>query len=325
MKVCEKCGIMFGKGANVCPKCGFTNSANAKDKTVGIFMNSTPNSKSDTEIKINDSINIDVRTHDSNKTVGVYIDETDNGNIPVINKNESSNQIIAEEPISIGVKNEPLRKSEATVAEYVGNEDRKDNRTVPHFVGTKNKEDNRTVPHFVGNNDKEDNRTIPNYVGESAETEVNDIYIPGLQDEINEDEIIQLNNQNVISPAFSEEFKKRNKKPYAVFIAVEGVNLGKVYVAYEGVNTVGRSDGMDIVIEKDSSVSRESHCLIDCKTDGNVVLKSGKSKGITYLDNKPVFGECEIKDRSVVIVGKNKLMLIKICSDSFMWDVGDKN
>ena len=355
MKVCEKCGIMYDKGTVNCPKCGLSNPINTNgetvgifggksqsdkikindsisidfkapegSKTVGVFVDDATNSQND-EIKINDSINIGIKAPEVNKTVGVFVDDVTNSHDDEIKINDS---------ISIDIK---APKGNRTVGVFVDEsandsipiiKKTEEDKSTPIPIGTANTSSNNseaTVAEFVGNEDKENDKTKAHFVGETAQTEINDIFIQGLQDEIHEDDDISIVKSNIITPAFSEEFEQKNKKPYAIFVAVEGANIGKVYTAHEGINTVGRSDNMTISLEKDSTVSRDTHCSIECKTNGSVLLKSGKSKGITYLENKPVFGECEVKDRDIINEEKNKLMTIKICNDNFVWDEGENS
>lgn len=125
--------------------------------------------------------------------------------------------------------------------------------------------------------------------------------------------------ENSFTPVHSSAFTPKTDFPIAILVAFQGIHKGDIYEIYRGQNTLGRGEDMKIRLEKDETVSRNVHCMIIGEDNAKCFVKSGQSRGMTYLNDKVVFATTELQDRDVIAVGKTKLMLIMICRDGFSW------
>ncbi|MDD3959993.1 MAG: FHA domain-containing protein [Oscillospiraceae bacterium] len=125
--------------------------------------------------------------------------------------------------------------------------------------------------------------------------------------------------ENILTPVHSSAFSPKASFPIAILVAVQGIHKGEIYEICRGQNTLGRGEDMNIRLEKDETVSRNIHCIMIVEDNDKCFVKSGQSRGMTYLNDKVVFATTELQDRDVIAVGKTKLMLIMICRDGFSW------
>lgn len=125
--------------------------------------------------------------------------------------------------------------------------------------------------------------------------------------------------ENILTPVHSSAFSPRTSFPIAILVAIQGIHKGEIYELFRGQNTVGRGEDMKIKLEKDETVSRNTHCIILADENDRCFVKTGQSRGMTYLNNKVIFATTELQDRDVIAIGKTELLLVKICSNGFSW------
>lgn len=108
-------------------------------------------------------------------------------------------------------------------------------------------------------------------------------------------------------------------------VCIEGNNLGKDYRLISGRNFIGRSQKMDVVLDGDPSVSRESHAVVVYEPKGNIYLiQPGASKELSYLNDEVVLESKVIKMNDKITVGATTLMFIPCCSENFVWNTAKK-
>ncbi|MCD7746709.1 MAG: FHA domain-containing protein [Lachnospiraceae bacterium] len=109
-------------------------------------------------------------------------------------------------------------------------------------------------------------------------------------------------------------------EPVGWLVCIEGNDFGRSYPLRDGINTLGRSANMDIVISKDPSVSRNSHALViyDEKSRTFQALP-GEAKRPVYVNDDFVMLPIEMKARDVLCVGDTRLMLVPCCDETFSW------
>ena len=108
-------------------------------------------------------------------------------------------------------------------------------------------------------------------------------------------------------------------------VCVEGAHFGEDFRLKSGRNFIGRSSDMDVVIAKDSAVSREKHAVVVYEPKGNMFLvMPGESKELCYLNDDVALTPKEIKANDILTVGETKLMFIPCCSPTFNWDSAKK-
>lgn len=105
-------------------------------------------------------------------------------------------------------------------------------------------------------------------------------------------------------------------------VCTEGSNFGKDYKLKSGRNFIGRSNGMDIQILSDLTVSKDKHAVViyEPKTL-KYLVQPGESHELCYLNDSVVLSPVEIKQNDVVTVGETKLMFFSCCSEIFNWDM----
>ena len=108
-------------------------------------------------------------------------------------------------------------------------------------------------------------------------------------------------------------------------VCVEGEHFGEDFRLKSGRNFIGRSSGMDVVIARDSAVSRERHAIIVYEPKGRLFLVApGESKELCYLNDEVVLTPKEIKTNDLLTIGDTSLMFIPCCGPAFNWDRAKK-
>lgn len=99
-----------------------------------------------------------------------------------------------------------------------------------------------------------------------------------------------------------------------------GVNRGKSYQIYGGINTVGRSEKMDICIKGDNKISSENHVKISYSDKNNrFKILPGDGKNISYLNDEEIYSAEMLNPYDVIDFGDTKLIFVPLCHDGFRW------
>ena len=116
--------------------------------------------------------------------------------------------------------------------------------------------------------------------------------------------------------------EKGERQPVAGWlVCVEGPHFGQDFRIEMGRNFVGRAQTMDIVLDKDQSISREKHAIIVYEPKGNMfIIQSGDSKELFYLNDRVVLSPTEMKPYDNLKIGSSILLFVPFCSDSFNWN-----
>ena len=103
-------------------------------------------------------------------------------------------------------------------------------------------------------------------------------------------------------------------------VCVEGKHYGEDFKIKMGKNSVGRSPTMDIVLSKDSSVSREKHAIVVYEPQENIfILLGGESKELCYLNGQVVLSPQVLKIYDKIKLGSSVLMFVPLCGENFIW------
>ena len=101
---------------------------------------------------------------------------------------------------------------------------------------------------------------------------------------------------------------------------VEGPSRGKSYTIRGGINSIGRSEQMDIPITGDRTISAENHARLSYSERNNRFnLLPGDGRNIVYLNGEEVFGPMPLKAYDIIDFGETKLLFIPLCSERFIW------
>ena len=105
---------------------------------------------------------------------------------------------------------------------------------------------------------------------------------------------------------------------------VEGPSRGKSYTIRGGVNAIGRSERMDIVITGDLKISAENHAKISYSDKHNRFnLLPGEGRNIVYLNDEEVFTPMPLKAYDLIDFGETKLLFVPLCGEKFTWEDKD--
>ena len=104
-------------------------------------------------------------------------------------------------------------------------------------------------------------------------------------------------------------------------VCISGKHIGCDFKLKAGRNFVGRDKSMDIVLGKDSTVSRIKHSIIVYEPKGNMfIMQAGESKELSYLNENVVLSPVELKAYDIITLGESQLMFVPFCSENFKWD-----
>ncbi len=104
-------------------------------------------------------------------------------------------------------------------------------------------------------------------------------------------------------------------------VCISGKHIGSDFKLKAGRNFVGRDRTMDVVLSKDSTVSRVKHTVIVYEPKGNMfIMQAGESKELSYLNDNVVLSPVELKAYDIITLGETQLIFIPFCSDKFKWD-----
>ena len=105
---------------------------------------------------------------------------------------------------------------------------------------------------------------------------------------------------------------------------VEGPSRGKSYTIRGGVNAIGRSERMDIVITGDLKISSENHAKISYSDKHNRFnLLPGEGRNIVYLNDEEVFTPMPLHAYDLIDFGETKLLFVPLCGEKFTWEDKD--
>ena len=105
---------------------------------------------------------------------------------------------------------------------------------------------------------------------------------------------------------------------------VAGPSRGKSYTVRGGVNSIGRSERMDIVITGDLKISAENHAKISYSDKHNRFnLLPGEGRNIVYLNDEEVFTPMPLHAYDLIDFGEIKLLFVPLCGEKFTWEDKD--
>lgn len=101
---------------------------------------------------------------------------------------------------------------------------------------------------------------------------------------------------------------------------VAGPSKGKSYTIRGGINAIGRSERMDIVVTGDLKISAENHAKISYSEKNNRFnLLPGEGRNIVYLNNEEVFAPMPLCAYDIIDFGETRLLFVPLCGEKFTW------
>lgn len=103
-------------------------------------------------------------------------------------------------------------------------------------------------------------------------------------------------------------------------VCVEGPSRGKSYTIRGGINSIGRSDRMDITITGDRTISMENHAKVSYSDrNSRFNLLPGDGRNIIYLNGEEVFSPMPLQPYDCIDFGETKLLFLPFCGERFTW------
>ena len=107
---------------------------------------------------------------------------------------------------------------------------------------------------------------------------------------------------------------------------VEGPSRGKSYTIHGGINSIGRSERMDITVTGDMTISAENHAKLSYSDRNNRFnLIPGDGRNIVYLNGDEVFAATPLNAYDIIDFGETKLLFVPLCGERFTWKDGEKD
>ena len=102
---------------------------------------------------------------------------------------------------------------------------------------------------------------------------------------------------------------------------VAGPSRGRSYTIRGGINSIGRSDRMDITITGDMKLSAENHAKLSYSERNNRFnLIPGDGRNIIYLNGEEVFAATPLKAYDLIDFGETKRLFVPLCGEHFTWE-----
>ncbi|MBR1598136.1 MAG: FHA domain-containing protein [Lachnospiraceae bacterium] len=110
------------------------------------------------------------------------------------------------------------------------------------------------------------------------------------------------------------------RKVVGCLICVEGVMKGEGFLLVEGDNDIGRGANLEVVLSKETTVSRKAHaCISYNPEDNSYILSAAKDKKDVIYDGNQVSEPVTIKDGKMLRIGQCELRFVAFCDEEFSW------
>ncbi|MGN1403471.1 MAG: zinc-ribbon domain-containing protein, partial [Ruminococcus sp.] len=104
-------------------------------------------------------------------------------------------------------------------------------------------------------------------------------------------------------------------------VCVKGAYFGQSFNLVAGKNLIGRSPMMDIALEDEDSISRNTHAIVIYEPKKRIfILQAGESKGLTYLNDDLILEYETLHAYDKIQLGECELLFVPFCNENFTWD-----
>lgn len=104
-------------------------------------------------------------------------------------------------------------------------------------------------------------------------------------------------------------------------VCIKGAYFGQSFHLIAGKNLIGRSPMMDIVLENEDSISRNTHAVVIYEPKKRIfILQAGESKGLTYLNDDLILEYKTLHAYDKIQLGECELLFVPFCNENFTWD-----
>ena len=109
--------------------------------------------------------------------------------------------------------------------------------------------------------------------------------------------------------------------PVGWLVCLKGAYAGQAFPCREGKNRIGRALGLEIVLPRESAVSRTPHAILIYEPrQRQFFLQAGPGEGLTYLNDALLFDHAELHAYDRISLGRAEFLFLPLCGPSFSWD-----
>ena len=109
--------------------------------------------------------------------------------------------------------------------------------------------------------------------------------------------------------------------PVGWLIGTVGPHFGEAFACSSGRNRIGRANDLEIILSKDSEITRESHAVLTYEPiKRTFYIQAGESRGIVYLNEEPVLSHSELHAYDKLRLGGSEFVFLPLCGEHFTWD-----
>lgn len=109
--------------------------------------------------------------------------------------------------------------------------------------------------------------------------------------------------------------------PVGWLIGIVGPHFGEAFACNSGRNRIGRANDLEIILSKDTEITRESHAVLTYEPiKRTFYIQAGESRGIVYLNEEPVLSHSELHAYDKLRLGGSEFVFLPLCGEHFTWD-----
>lgn len=102
-------------------------------------------------------------------------------------------------------------------------------------------------------------------------------------------------------------------------VCVSGEQKGQDFRLQSGFNRIGRDRNMEVVIPKDRTISRDTHCSVVYDGKSNETFLVPGNGTLTYYKNEMVQKAVKLHSGDEIALGENKYIYISFCEGERTW------
>ncbi len=107
-------------------------------------------------------------------------------------------------------------------------------------------------------------------------------------------------------------------------VCTEGGEKGRDFRLLAKINTIGRSERMDVCLKNDPTISRENHARLAYDQKHNEFHLIPGDSSTVYLKDAPVYVPTKLQPYDLIEMGELKLMFVPFVGEHFSWDSSEE-
>jgi len=108
-------------------------------------------------------------------------------------------------------------------------------------------------------------------------------------------------------------------------VCTGGPNIGRDYRLHTDFNKIGRDPAMDVCIEGDPTISRDTHCqIVFSPRNKRFNIVPGDGRSLVYVNGDEVLAARLLNPFDVIEIGESTFQFQSFCGDKFDWSALEK-